>query len=167
MSASESGLSLLFVAALTLTTGCDHNPTAVSRARSQSMTEAANHLTLKPVAFYEQKLLDKTFRWDGPCSRQDRIPVLHAARALAYIGDSAVPALFRAARNGSIDSSSVFDALSEIGLPVIRYWDGSDHPDPAALERLEQWWIKNQEKSAFARSKFRVSIGLPPVEEIK
>ena len=98
---------------------------------------------------------------------RNRIPVLHAARALAYIGDPAVPALFRAARNESIDSRSVFDALSEIGLPVIRYWDGSDHPDPAALERLEQWWIENQEKSAVARSRFRVSIGLPPVEERK
>jgi hypothetical protein len=164
MSAAASGMSPLFVVALALTAGCDHKSTAIPRAERQATTKAANHLTVKPVAFYEQKLLDKTFRWYGPCSRQDRIPVLHAARALAYIGDPAVPALFRAARNKSIDSRSVWDALSEIGLPVIRYWDDPDHPDPSALERLEQWWIENQEKTAVARSDFRVGIGLPPVK---
>ena len=92
-------------------------------------------------------------------------PDLHAACALAYLGDPAVPALFRASRNESIDYDSVFDALSEIGLPVIRYWNKPGRIDPTALEGLEQWWRENREKTAAARSQYRVSIGLPPVEE--
>jgi hypothetical protein len=107
-----------------------------------------------------RKLLDKKFKWSGPCSREDRIPVLHAARALAYIGDPAVPALLRASKNESIDIVSVHDALAEIGLPVYEYWKDGQRGDP---KPLQEWWEENRVRTVRERSKYRQSIGLPSI----
>ena len=112
------------------------------------------------VDFYEKKLLDRTFVWSGPTSHEDRIPTLHAARALAYIGDAAVPALFRAAKDKSVDFVSICDALAEIGLPVDQYLDERHRGDTKALEK---WWAENRTRGAAARSEHRKGIGLPPV----
>jgi hypothetical protein len=149
--------------ALALVTGCDYKPPPVTKMSSRS-AGPVYHGKLESVAYYEKMLLDKSFRWDGPCSREDRIPVLHAARALAYIGDPAVPALFRAIRNESVDYLSVLDSLSEIGLPVNHYCNELRRPDPTAIDRLERWWTENHKKTVSARSEHRVSIGLPSVE---
>ena len=124
---------------------------------------SAKPLKVESVAYYEEKLLDKTFQWDGPCSHEDRIPVLHAARALAYIGDPAVPTLLRASKNKSINTVSVYDALAEIGLPVYEYWKDGKRCDPAPLEK---WWAENRAKTAAARSKYRQKIGLPPIPSV-
>jgi hypothetical protein len=149
-------------------TGCDRDrnvpPDEIVHAE-----EAANQRPLEleeapppkveSVEYYETKLLDKTFVWDGPTSCEDRIPVLHAARALAYIGDPAVPALLRASTNKVIHFPSVYDALAEIGLPVYEYWkDGQRDPKP-----LEKWWERNRVKTALSRSQHRERIGLPPI----
>jgi hypothetical protein len=119
---------------LALVTGCGHQPSRVTSMPPRSPSPAY-HGKVESVEYYERMLLDKTFRWDGPCSREDRIPVLHAARALAYIGDPAVPALLRASKNKSINFVSVKDALAEIGLPVHQFWKDGNRADPTPLEK--------------------------------
>ena len=98
--------------------------------------------------------------WNGPASIEDRIPVLHAARALAYIGDQPVPALLRAVRDQSVDVVSIEDALDEIGLPAYKYEDDLHRRDPGLPEK---WWDENREKTIRTRSDIRVGIGLPPI----
>lgn len=56
------------------------------------------------------ELKNPDYRWRGPISREDRIPVLHAARALAFLGDDAVPILIEAANDPEIDIISIHDA---------------------------------------------------------
>ena len=115
---------------------------------------------VESVEYYERKLLDKSFRWGGPTSREYRIPVLHAARALAYIGDDAVSSLLRGLEDERIDIDSIVDALSEIGLPVHEY-DGEINRRES--HGLIKWWTENREKTRASRSEHRVSIGLPAV----
>ncbi|HBO45063.1 MAG TPA: hypothetical protein DD670_14260 [Planctomycetaceae bacterium] len=151
---------MVVVSVLASMTACSNRPETVSRRPDEDAAYRENAVVMESVEFYEKKLLDKDFRWNGPCSREDRIPVLHAARALAYIGDPAVPALFRASRNETIHFASVFDALQEIGLPTYKYLDEAHRKDTAALEK---WWAENRDKTREERSKWRVEIGLPPV----
>lgn len=106
------------------------------------------------------ELRNPEYRWDGPCSREDRIPVLHAARALAFIGDHAVPTLLDAAEDPTVDIISVYDALSEIGLPVSLYHDELMARDAS---QLEHWWHRNKDLTRAARNEHRSMIGLPPV----
>ncbi|SMP78239.1 hypothetical protein SAMN06265222_1255 [Neorhodopirellula lusitana] len=113
-----------------------------------------------PVDQLAVELRNPEYRWKGPCSREDRIPVLHAARALACIGDDAVPTLLDAAKDPEVDIISVHDALSEIGLPVSLFYDDLMARD---VSQLEQWWHENMERTRGARNEHRSIIGLPPV----
>ncbi len=121
------------------------------------------------VEYYEQKLVDPEFRWNGPTSAEDRIPVLHAARALAYIGDPAVPVLLRAMTHEPFEDAifdrhyrvSLMDALSEIGLPAHEYRASFNSRNP---EPLARWWDENRLKTKSNRSEHRRLIGLPPVD---
>lgn len=149
-----------FLAALILAAGCSRDPPNIIWPAAPWGKAVA----IKSVEYYEKKLLDRTYRWDGPCPPTYQIPSLHAARALAYIGDPAVPALFRAVRNPAVDIYSVVIALDEIGLPVDSYQDDLDRRDPSSLER---WWHDNREKTVRTRSEFRVDLGLPPIESGK
>jgi len=116
---------------------------------------------VESVEFYAGKLKDASFVWKGPVSHEDRIPVLHAARALAYIGDEAVPVLFDAMEDETIDKVSIFDALEEIGLPV---WDfQEDLLDRRDTNRIRQWWEEKGVGSKSARTRYRDQIGLPPL----
>ena len=160
--------SRLTMLSIVLACGCGREqpvPRAVSESeRVVESATSAKPLKVESVAYYEEKLLDKTFQWDGPCSHEDRIPVLHAARALAYIGDPAVPSLLRAIRNQSIDIVSVYDALAEIGLPVDDFWKDGKRGDPKPLEK---WWKENRVRTAPRRSKHRQDIGLPPIPGVR
>ena len=146
--------------ALVLAPGCRRDPT-VTIGRVAPRGKA---VVLKSVEYYEKKLLDGTYQWDGPCPDTYQIPSLQAARALAYIGDPAVPALFRAVRNPSVQIYSVLVALDEIGLPVDSYEGDLLRRDPSSLER---WWHENREKTVRTRSEFREDMGLPPIESGK
>lgn len=117
----------------------------------------------KSVEYYAEKLHDEKYKWDGPCSNNHVLPRLHAARALAYIGDPAAPELLRALKNVQIDITSISEALSEIGLPVNEYWNEISVRDTTGIEK---WWDENRERTAISRSIFRVSSGLPPVEGV-
>ena len=57
---------------------------------------------LIPLDTLRQELKNDSYEWNGPCSCEDRIPVLHAARALAYWGDPAVPILIDAMKDPTI-----------------------------------------------------------------
>lgn len=115
---------------------------------------------LQEIDYFKAKLHDPRFVWTGPTSREDRIPVLHAARALAYIGDAAVTALLDAVDDPDVDIYSLQDALVEIGLPVSKF-------DRDLRERqsagLRAWWRENASETRASRSRHRVSIGLPPL----
>jgi hypothetical protein len=104
------------------------------------------------------ELHNPDYRWYGPCSRDDRIPVLHAARELAYIGDDAVPVLLDAMEDPAIDFASIYDALSEIGLPVSLFDDRLQKRDAADLRK---WWFENAGPTRDARSQHRIDGGLP------
>lgn len=106
------------------------------------------------------ELRNSDYRWDGPCSRDDRIPVLHAARELAYIGEDAVPVLLDAMDDPTIDFASIYDALSEIGLPVSVFDDRLHDRDSRSLRK---WWLENAERTRDTRSQHRVGGGLPPL----
>ena len=140
----------LALAGLTLLSCQEADPAAV----------AAPQFKVESVEFYEAKLHDPAFVWEGATSREDRIPVLHAARALACIGDPAVPALLRALKDESVDINSIYDALSEIGIPV--------HEFEAEIYRREtkgvaEWWETYRLSSRWRRSRHRDGIGLPPL----
>jgi hypothetical protein len=117
---------------------------------------------VRPVGFYAANLADSEFVWSGPVSREDRIPKLHAARALAYIGDAAVPSLFDAIENEGIHAVSIYDALREIGLPVDDFHD--DLLDRQDTTGIRAWWAEHQATSKAKRSRHRLSIGLPALE---
>lgn len=141
--------------------GCGGRQSSDSKpVQGEPQGPARAHFEVKSVEYYEGKLHDKTFIWNGPASQEVRIPVLHAARALAYIGDPAVPALFRAVRDRSVDIHSIEDALDEIGLPAYKYIDDLHHRNPRSLEK---WWNENREKTMRTRSDMRIGIGLPPI----
>jgi len=126
---------------------------------SQSEIETMKKEAAK-VDFYERMLMDKEFTWNGPTSHEDRIPWLPAARALAAIGDPAVPALLRAIENESIDIVSVYDALSEIGLPAYEY---RSEIYQRKASGISNWWKENRDKTRSKRSARQVRIGLPPL----
>ena len=107
------------------------------------------------------ELHNADYRWAGPCSRDDRIPVLHAARELAYIGDEAVPVLLNAIEDQSLDFASIHDALSEIGLPVSLYYDDLRERDASSLRK---WWTENRDRTKDARSTHGIGGGLPPLD---
>ena len=106
----------------------------------------------------KNELKNPDYCWNGPTSHEDRIPVLHAARALAYVGDDAVPILIDAAKDPDIDIISIYDALSEIGIPVHQF-----HGDimDRKMAAVKNWWHENAKSTKSARSKHRVGIGLP------
>ncbi len=106
------------------------------------------------------ELKNRNYVWNGPTTEEDRIPLLHAARALAFIGDDAVPILIDAAKDPQVDIHSIYDALAEIGIPVHHFWD--DIMD-RKMEGVENWWRENAESTRSARSEHRESIGLPSV----
>ena len=112
------------------------------------------------IDFYTPKLLDESFNWEGPTSNEDRIPALQAARALAYIGDPAVPALLEAVSDPRIDIISLEDALSEIGLPASSFARDLQRRDASGLK---EWWRVNESRTRKERSLHRVRIGLPPL----
>ena len=114
----------------------------------------------EPVEYYEKKLLDGTYQWWGPQSSGAIIPTSQAARALVYMGDAAVPALFRAIENHSIDVGDAWLALQEIGLPIGLFADDLENRDTAAIKK---WWAENQKGTIVERSRQRVEEGLPPV----
>lgn len=106
------------------------------------------------------ELKNPDYRWNGPQSREDRIPALRAACALAYVGDDAVPILIDAAKDPDIDMVSIYDALSEIGIPVHQFQGDIMY---RKMDDVESWWRKNAESTKSERSKHRMSIGLPPI----
>lgn len=115
---------------------------------------------VRSVTFYESKLEDRSFVWDGPTSHADRIPASHALRALSFIGDAAVPCLLRiAATTTSSDQRiGVYDALAEVGLPVNEFPE-VQNGDTVGISK---WWKDNRESSMEARTVHRNVIGLPP-----
>lgn len=115
------------------------------------------------LRLYAEKLHDPTFDWPGPTSHEDRIPVLHAARALAYFGDDAVPFLVEAIPDRKIDIYSIYDALSEIGLPVHDFH--AEIIDERTTEGIQRWWQENRVGTRTERSRHRQQIGLPPLND--
>jgi hypothetical protein len=140
--------------------GCGGRQSDNKPVRGEPQPPAPAQFEVRSVEYYEGKLHDKTFIWNGPASEEDRIPVLHVARALAYLGDPAVPALLRAARDQSVDTNSIEDALQEIGLPAYKYEGDLLRRDPSSLEK---WWNENRERTVRSRSDMRIGIGLPPI----
>lgn len=123
---------------------------------------ATPKVQIESVEYYISKLKDSDFVWNGPTSREYRIPKLHAARALAYIGDDAVPSLFDAIEDEAIDKYSIFDALGNIGLPVYDFRDDLlDYRDTTGIRR---WWAEHQATSKARRSRHRIAIGLPELD---
>ncbi len=106
------------------------------------------------------ELKNPNYRWYGPTSGEDRIPFLHAARALAFMGDDAVPILIEAAKDPEIDIISINDALSEIGIPVHEFHNDIMNRN---MQAVEQWWRENRKSTGSQRSRHRERIGLPPV----
>jgi uncharacterized protein (TIGR03067 family) len=140
-------------------------PRAIDQNSGKDQSFTLRRMKDDSVAFYEKKLLDKKFVWYGTCPEIGTCrPSLYAARALGFVGDSAVPALLRGIRNPSVDKDSIMLALCEIGLPSYEapYCNDLLRRDTASLER---WWSENRERTASARSKCRMGVGLPPVLE--
>ena len=137
----------------------DRRPTTIDE-RSGAFFIELRRAEPDSAEFYEKRLLDTDFKWYGPCPEIDmQRPSLYAARALGFLGDAAVPALFRALRNKRIDLGSVVLALAEIGLPVEEYSADLNRRDTS---RLEKWWAENGERTAAKRSQMRYNSGLPP-----
>lgn len=109
--------------------------------------------------FFCRKLKDRNYRWTGPTSKENRIPKLHAARALAYLGDAGVEFLLYAVDDPKIDRDSVYDALSEVDLPVEFFENDILYKNNAG--RLRDWRRENRIDSKDQRSRHRVQIGLP------
>jgi hypothetical protein len=118
--------------------------------------------SVESVEFYAGKLKDPGFVWKGWIANEGRIPVLHAARALACIGDEAVPLLLDALEDETIDKVSIFDALQHIGLPVGDFQE--DLLDRRDTTRIRRWWERNRVTSRDVRSQYREQIGLPPLD---
>lgn len=118
----------------------------------------SSHIETLPVTELAKELHNPSYRWTGPCSVEDRIPVLYAARELAFIGDEAVPTLLDAMDDTSLDYHSIHDALSEVGLPVELYREELEKRDTQGLRR---WWAANRDSSKPGRSEHRLRIGLP------
>ncbi len=113
---------------------------------------------LVPVETLRTELRNSNYQWNGPTSIEDRIPMLHAARALAYRGDSAAPVLFDAVDDPNVDVYSVMDAISELGIPAHEY---HDEIIARRSRGLRDWWTHNQLSTLRQRNKHRYEIGLP------
>lgn len=126
-----------------------------------TVSGCVRHMETKSPQALAVELHNSDYRWNGPCACDDRIPVLHAARELAYIGDDAVPVLLDAIEDPSLDFASIHDALVEIGLPVPLFYDELSARD---ANSLRAWWFKNRDRTKEARSEHRVDGGLPRLE---
>jgi len=113
---------------------------------------------VKAPEFYFEMLHDKEFVWHGPTSNEDRIPKLHAARALAYIGDFAVPFLLEAFSDPNVDILSLYDALDEIGLPVDQY--DTQIIDNRDSTNIADWWRLHRFETLQERERYRKEIGI-------
>jgi hypothetical protein len=127
------------------------------------VTSCGKHLDVRSPAFYAGKLGDTKFRWLGPTSVEDRIPRDHAARALAFIGDPAVPYLLNAIDREDLDIVSIYDALSEIGLPVSDFENEIVHRRDSS--GIREWWQEHAGSTRAFRSKHRRAIGLPELND--
>lgn len=124
--------------------------------------KATQSIELRQPAEYAKELSNEEFKWNGPVSREDRIPISHAARALAYLGDPSVPYLFDSVANTDVSILSIYDALSEIGLPVEDYRE--EIVTNRKITGISKWWDEHRFTSLRARSHWRQGIGLPPIE---
>ena len=143
--------SLLFLVLL-LAASCGEKSQPVSDFHDPSFV-------VESPEFYGDKLFDATYKWRGPTSTEDRIPKLHAARALAYLGDKGVPVLLDAIKDKRIDVISIYDGLAEIGLPVHKF--ESEIIQKRDDSAIREWWIKNKDNTREERSNKRQKIGLP------
>lgn len=158
------GLTTAFVIASVVLSGCDLVDTAIKNRVNNNPTSkkpSVDVMAIESVEYYEDKLLDKNYEWTGPTSHASRIPVLHAARALAFIGDPAVPALLRAVENDDVDIVSAYDALAEVGLPVREYHHEIMNRDSSGIAT---WWKDNQHSSIGRRNQIRELHGLPLIQ---
>jgi uncharacterized protein (TIGR03067 family) len=120
------------------------------------------------VKHYGKMLQDKDFQWRGPFPYNAYIlpRAVPAARALAFIGDSAVPTLLSALDHNSGDADSIWYALHAIGFPV----DEGEYTAAVFARRTEvlrRWWSENRDETAASRSVRRRSGGLPPVLKVE
>ncbi len=116
---------------------------------------------LVPAEMLRMELKNPDYQWLGPTSNEDRIPVLHAARALAYRGDSSAEVLFDAVDDSDVEIISVLDAMSELGIPVHRFHDEIMARDSSTVRA---WWAQNRELTLDERTQHRRQIGLPPAK---
>ncbi len=84
------------------------------------------------------------------------LAVVH--RALACIGDAAVPAIIQSAREEGADFYDIWHALNEIGVEVPSRYELQE----TDLVAIEQRWKENREDSLEWRTVTRKMIGLPP-----
>ncbi len=116
----------------------------------------------KTPAYYFSNLRNESFEWHGPCSRETIIPTLHAARALAFLGDPGVPFLFDAIDDPTIEIESIYLALLECGVPVDAFED--EVIGQRSSVKVRDWWYHNQLPTIDVRSKHRLAIGLPAIQ---
>ena len=114
---------------------------------------------LVPLRTLATELKNPNYEWHGPTSREERIPTLNAARALAYRGDDAATTLFDALGDTEIEIYSIMDAISELGIPVHEFYDQIEDRNSSGLR---EWWSNNQEATRSDRNSHRQQIGLPP-----
>lgn len=139
---------LLVVASAIVQAGCA-NPSHPSH-------DAQYLVTLETLKI---ELKNPDYEWNGPTSVEDRIPMLHAAQALAYRGDSAADVLFDAIDDPEIEIISIFDAVSNLGIPAYRFRDEILSRDSSTVRK---WWEKNRDSTLDERNRHRLNIGLPP-----
>lgn len=116
---------------------------------------------LKTPEYYYSNLGNESYKWYGPCSRETIIPRLHAARALAFLGDSGVPYLLDAIDDPTIDIDSIYFALLECGIPADLFED--ELMVQRSSVEVRNWWYDNRERTIDVRSKHRLAIGLPAI----
>ena len=145
--------------------GREHRPTSFSSDANRVCVYNLRRAKPESVEYYERKLSDRDFIWRGPApygSEWD-FKVAPAAFALAFIGDAAVPALFRATKNPAVDVRSVCVALDAIGIPTKEFREELRRRD---TQGVEKWWAENRKRTAVSRSKMRIQWELPPVEGV-
>ena len=142
---------LILTTILLLVSGCNASD------RNKLTKHEPNFLV--PLETLREELTNPKYEWHGPTSIEDRIPVLHAARALAYRGDSSADILFDAVDDIEIEIISILDAISELGIPAHEFHDDIMNRNSRTLR---EWWAKNQDASLGKRNERRKQIGLPP-----
>ncbi|MEN6450177.1 MAG: hypothetical protein ABFC96_06785, partial [Thermoguttaceae bacterium] len=143
----------------------EDRPTSFSSDLGNVCIYDLRRVKLESVEYYERKLLDQDFVWRGPAPYgwEWNCKMAPAAFALAFIGDAAVPALFRAIKNPAVDVGPVCVALDAIGIPTEQFLDELRQRDTTGVEK---WWAENRKRTAISRSKMRVKWELPPVEGV-